>query len=78
MERDLVGYGIGKMGDELHRRWVMGKRWEMGKLRLKTTGYRLQRGPSVAPNRADSGGAFSFAKASENALEGSRWKGIVR
>jgi hypothetical protein len=26
--------------------------------------------PSVAPNLADSGGAFSFAKASENALEG--------
>jgi len=31
-------------------------------------------GPSVAPNLADSGGAFSFAKASENALEGLRLK----
>ena len=40
--------------------------------RLKTTGYRPQGGPSFAPNIADSGGAFSFVKASENALEGSR------
>jgi len=26
MERDFVGYGIGKMGDELRRRRKMGKR----------------------------------------------------
>ena len=34
------------------------------------TGLNFKGGSSVAPKLADSGGAFSFAKASENALEG--------
>jgi len=39
---------------------------------LSFRGFKVEgdRWPSVAPNLADSGGAFSFAKASENALEG--------
>ena len=49
--------------------------WDMGDREVEAKDYRLQARwgePSFAPNLDDSAGAFSFAKASENALEGCR------
>jgi hypothetical protein len=46
MERDFVEIGIGKMGDELRRRWKMGfagdGRWEMGDGEVEAKDYGLQ------------------------------------
>ena len=51
--------------------------WDMGDREVEAKDYGLEAAggePSFAPNLDDSAGAFSFAKASENALEGCRIK----
>jgi hypothetical protein len=53
--------------------------WDMGDREVEAKDYGLEAAggePSFAPNLDYSGGAFSFAKASENALEGLGMKGL--